>query len=201
MGVRNTRTIFIEMTTLEKFLAKSDLSPASVELLHSTWSRKKTLKPREILMDFNQIDTHLYFIVSGCVRLYVISPEGEEVCLGFAYGSSFITCFQTFIQEIPSQQCIEAVLDTEILAIRKADFFKLINQYQDISVWYQHSLEAILTGHIQRQIELLTLSPQKRYEVFLQRSGHLINSIPLKYIASYLMMKPETLSRVRSKIS
>jgi CRP/FNR family transcriptional regulator, anaerobic regulatory protein len=201
MRVRRTSTIFIEMTILEKFLAKSPLSSASKELLHATWSKKKSLKPREILMDFNQLDTHLYFIVSGCVRLYVISPEGEEVCLGFGYGSSLITCFQTFIHEIPSQQCIESVLDTELLAIRKTDFMHFVNEHQDIAKWYQYSLEAILTGHIQRQIELLTLNPQRRYEVFLQRSGHLVNSIPLKYIASYLMMKPETLSRVRAKIS
>lgn len=189
------------MSILKKFLTKTHLAPEAVELLQKAWSKKKTLKAREVLMNFNQIDTHLYFIESGCVRLYVNSPEDEEVCLGFAYSGTFITCFQTFIHEIPSQQCIEAILDCELLAIPKIDFFKLVNENKSIADWYRNSLENILTGHIQRQIELLTLNPQKRYEAFLQRSGHLVNSIPLKFIASYLMMKPETLSRIRAKIS
>ncbi len=189
------------MSVLKQFLSKSNFAPATIELLHTAWSKKRTLKAREILMNFNQIDTHLYFIESGCVRLYVISPEGEEVCLGFSYGGTFITCFQTFIHETPSQQCIEAVLDCELLAIPKTNFFKLVNDNKAIAEWYRNSLENILTGHIQRQIELLTLNPQKRYEAFLKRSGHLVNSIPLKHIASYLMMKPETLSRIRAKIS
>jgi CRP-like cAMP-binding protein len=189
------------MSILKQFLTKTNLVSTAVELMYTAWSKKRVLKAREILMNFDQIDTHLYFIESGCVRLYVISPEGEEVCLGFSYSGTFITCFQTFIHEIPSQQCIEAVLDCELLAIPKTDFFKLVNENKAIEEWYRNSLENILTGHIQRQIELLTLNPQKRYEAFLKRSGHLVNSIPLKYIASYLMMKPETLSRIRAKIS
>jgi CRP-like cAMP-binding protein len=189
------------MSILEQFLLKTNLSPEATKILQTAWHKRKRLRAREILMNFNQIDTHLYFIESGCVRLYVNSPEGEEVCVGFAYGGTFITCFQTFIHEIPSQQCIEAVMDCELLAIPKTDFFKLVNEHKSIANWYRHSLENILTGHIQRQIELLTLSPHGRYETFLKRSGHLVNSIPLKYIASYLMMKPETLSRIRAKIS
>jgi hypothetical protein len=92
-------------------------------------------------------------------------------------------------------------MDTELVAIAKEDLMPLIRSNSEIALWYQSMLEITLSGHIQRQVELLTLKPYERYEVFIKRSGHLINRIPLKFIASYLMMKPETLSRIRAKIS
>jgi len=135
------------------------------------------------------------------VRLFVIDKNGEQINLGFGYENSLITCFQTFIEGKPSLISIEAILDTELIAISKADLMQLIHSNSEIALWYQSMLEYTLAGHIQRQVELLTLKPHERYAVFIKRSGHLINRIPLKYIASYLMMKPETLSRIRAKIS
>ncbi len=190
------------MTSLELKLSESkQLSEKSVGELLSIWKKRKSLKPKESLVNFHQKDSNLYFIISGCVRLFVISDKGEEKNLGFGYSNSFITCFQSFITGKPSLLNIEAILETEIICVSKEDINSLIDSNKEVSAWYQSMIELTLAGHIQRQIELLTLSPQERYEVFQKRSGHLINTIPLKLIASYLMMTPETMSRIRTKIS
>ena len=190
------------MDSLNKILSKSDiLSEDSIARLMGAWHKSKKLKAREILLDFNQKDSYLYFVVSGCLRLFVVDNQGNEVNIGFAFENTFITSFQSYIQEKPSLQSIGAILESEIIAIHKKDLKPLINKTCDIAQWYQSLLEITLSGHIQRQTELLTLSPQEKYDVFIKRSGHLINAIPLKHIASYLMMKPETLSRVRAKFS
>lgn len=189
-------------TELSQFLSqKSVLGADSVEILLEFWNKGKRLKSKELLLNFNQQDSNLYFVKEGCVRLFVIDKNGEQINLGFGYENSLITCFQTFIEGKPSLMSIEAILDTELIAIAKADLMRLIHTNSEIALWYQSMLEYTLTGHIQRQVELLTLKPHERYSVFIKRSGHLINRIPLKYIASYLMMKPETLSRIRAKIS
>jgi len=187
---------------LSQFLSqKSLLGADSVEILLEFWNKHKRLKSKEIALNFNQQDSNLYFVKEGCVRLFVIDKNGEQINLGFGYENSLITCFQTFIEGKPSLMSIEAIFDTELIAIAKADLMRLIHANSEIAFWYQSMLEYTLTGHIQRQVELLTLKPHERYSVFIKRSGHLINRIPLKYIASYLMMKPETLSRIRAKIS
>ncbi|WP_281635902.1 Crp/Fnr family transcriptional regulator [Flavobacterium marginilacus] len=189
-------------TELSQFLSqKSVLGADSVEILLEFWKKGKRLKSKELLLNFNQQDSNLYFVKEGCVRLFVIDKNGEQINLGFGYENSLITCFQAFIEGKPSLMSIEAILDTELIAIAKADLMRLIHANSEIALWYQSMLEYTLTGHIQRQVELLTLKPHERYSVFIKRSGHLINRIPLKYIASYLMMKPETLSRIRAKIS
>lgn len=187
---------------LSHFLSENKiLGTESAENLLRFWNRDKVLKSRELLLGFKQKDSNLYFVKKGCVRLFVIDKNGEQINLGFGYENSLITCFQTFIEGKPSLISIEAILDTELVAIAKEDLMPLIQSNSEIALWYQSMLEFTLTGHIQRQVELLTLKPKERYDVFIKRSGHLLNSIPLKYIASYLMMKPETLSRIRAKIS
>lgn len=184
---------------LSQFLShKSVLGAESVAILLKFWKKDKRLKSKESLLGFNQQDSNLYFVKEGCLRLFVIDKNGEQINLGFGYENSLITCFQTFIEGKPSLISIEAILDTELIAISKTDLMQLIHSNPEIALWYQSMLEYTLTGHIQRQVELLTLKPQERYAVFFKRSGHLINRIPLKYIASYLMMKPETLSRIRA---
>ena len=144
----------------------------------------------------------LYFIEKGIVRLYVEATEiNPESNIGFGYQNSIITSFNSFISQKPSQLNIQALTDCEIKYISKSTLDQLIESHQEISNWYRILMEKTLSGHINRQIELLTLSPLQRYQVFLNRSGNLVNSIPLKHIASYLRMTPETLSRIRKHIS
>ncbi|MEL1240416.1 Crp/Fnr family transcriptional regulator [Flavobacterium flavipallidum] len=188
--------------SLYQFLDQTPiLSPSSVEDLLRFWNTERLLHAKELLLNFQQKDSNLYFVKKGCVRLFVVDNNGEQINMGFGYENSLITCFQTFIEGKPSLISIEAVLETELLAIAKSDLMQLIHTNPEIALWYQSMLELTLTGHIQRQVELLTLKPKERYAVFMKRSGHLINRIPLKFIASYLMMKPETLSRIRARIS
>ena len=188
--------------TLKQYLIQSNiLDEDAIALLLQFWQKTKVLKSKETLLNFNQQDSNLYFVLNGCVRLFVIDSKGEEINMGFGYENSLITCFQTFISGKPSLISIEAILDTQLLCISKKDLTNLMVENPQIAKWYQSMLEITLSGHIQRQVELLTFKPQERYDVFIKRSGHLINTIPLKLIASYLMMKPETLSRIRSKIS
>ncbi len=177
------------------------LTKTSVDALLALWQKSRHLQPKETLIDFHQTDSNLYYVESGFVRLFVVDNEGDEKNIGFGYANTFITSFQSFITGNPSLMSIEAISETKVISISRNNLSQLIAANTEIASWYQSIIENTLAGHIQRQIELLTLNPQERYEVFLKRSGKLINAIPLKHIASYLMITPETLSRVRAKIS
>jgi len=188
---------------LNEFLLSFEaLQESSVKLLLSKWNETKEINRNEFLLQQNKKECYLHYIEEGIVRLFTNqNEEGIEANLGFAYSSSLITSFSSFIEETPSKLGIQAITKSKIRSISKNDLFQLVQQHTEISSWYQKVLEGTLSGHINRQIELLTLSPQQRYLLFIKRSGQLVNSIPLKHIASYLRMTPETLSRIRSKIS
>ena len=188
---------------LLSFLEKqNELDESSIQILLKGWNGKKKFNRKDFIIKSGKREHKLYFVESGIVRLYVEETETTpESNVGFGYQNSIITSFDSFVSEEPSQLSIQALTDCSINYISKPTLFQMVESNKNIAHWYRSLLEKTLAGHINRQMELLTLSPTQRYLVFLKRSGELINSIPLKHIASYLRMKPETLSRIRKQIS
>jgi CRP-like cAMP-binding protein len=190
------------MENLKHFLSASGiLGEGSIDLLLSKWNDSQAFKSNELILSTHQKAHYLYFVNRGSLRLFLVNKKEEDITIGFGYKNSIITSFDSFIDESPSLLSIAAIEDVELIKLSKKNLEHCIESDHTIATWYQSVLEKTISGHIKRQTELLMLSPKERYEVFLKRSGHLINSVPLKHIASYLGMKPETLSRVRNKIS
>ena len=178
------------------------LNELSTQVLLKEWNEHKKFNRKETITRVGKTELRLFFIEKGIVRLYVEKTElSPEANIGFGYENSLITSFNSFVLEKPSQFTIQALTDCKVIYISKDSLFQLIDSNKNISRWYRNIIEKTLAGHLNRQVELLTLSPKQRYLTFLKRSGELVNSIPLKHIASYLRMKPETLSRIRKQIS
>ena len=188
---------------ISTFLGKQKiLSKSSIPLLAKEWNNRKVISRNDFLTKSGNREFRLYFIEEGLIRLYVEETDSTpESNIGFGYPNSIITSFSAFVSENPSQMSIQALTDCTVSYISKTTLFHLIESNPDIASWYRAIIEKTLAGHLNRQVELLTLSPKQRYLAFLNRSGDLVNSIPLKHIASYLKMKPETLSRIRKQIS
>lgn len=185
---------------LEIFLNRSTLSEESISMIGKSWNKSSTIKKNDYLLRRDQKENYMYFIISGCIAS-IVESEYKNAVLGFGYQNSIITSFASFSTETPTELSLLAISDTEILKISKKALNQLIDNDAEIAKWYYVIIEKTLIGHLNRQIELITLNPKDRYKVFIERSGHLVNSIPLKYISSYLNMTPETLSRVRRTIS
>ncbi|WP_424002526.1 Crp/Fnr family transcriptional regulator [Maribacter sp. IgM3_T14_3] len=185
---------------LKDFLLRSIKdSDAVLELCSLSSPSYKVSKNQYVLKKY-QKENCLYFISSGCIALMVQTEKKDNV-LGFGYQNSIITSFLSFASGLPSDLSLLAISDVELIKIPKKGLMHLVNNNSTIANWYNKLIKKTLIGHLNREIEMLTLSSKERYVAFLNRSGHLVNSIPLKYISSYLNMTPETLSRVRKTIS
>ncbi|TPN87065.1 Crp/Fnr family transcriptional regulator [Aquimarina algicola] len=188
------------MCNIKKLGGINQLQETSKVNLIKYWNEEKVFRKNEFILKSGQVEHYLYFVCSGSLFLGLENNVKEHV-LGFGYETSVICSFSSFITQSPSKFHIKAITDCTLLRISKTQLMKLVDEYSDIKAWYYSLIEQTLAGHLERQAELLSLSPKARYTSFLERSGHLINSLPLKYISSYLNMEPETLSRIRSKIS
>jgi CRP-like cAMP-binding protein len=151
----------------------------------------------EFLVKEGEVETHLYLVVSGAIRVFYLS-EYEEQIIRFGYEGSFINSLASFIKEEPSEFYIEAIRKTKVKVISKASLMELVYEDQESMAQYIKLLETLVTQQIEREVDLLITSPSERLKRVLQRSPNLFQQVPLKYIASYLRMKPETLSRVRN---
>lgn len=109
------------------------------------------------------------------------------------------TALTSFISQKPSVEMIEALEDTELLAISHADFYRLNIQMDNWRNFYQRILEmaySFQNGKIEQRV---TLTAKQRYEVILNENPALVQQVSNKILASYLDIREETLSRLKSK--
>jgi len=157
----------------------------------------KIFSKGEYLIKEGQVEQSIYFIEGGAVRVFHVT-EFEEQTIRFGYEGSLITSLSSFITGNPSEFYIEALRKTTVKIIRKQLLFEIVNESTETLLQYNKLLERLIVQQMEREIDLLTESPTKRLQRVLARSPNLFQEIPLKYIASYLRMTPETLSRIRN---
>jgi CRP-like cAMP-binding protein len=129
---------------------------------------------------------------------YLIKEGQVEQSIRFGYEGSIITSLSSFITGKASEFYIEALRKSTVKIIQKQLLFEIVNESTETLRQYNKLLEGLIIQQMEREIDLLTESPAKRLQRVLARSPNLFQEIPLKYIASYLRMTPETLSRIRN---
>lgn len=157
------------------------------------------LKKNEYFLQSTQVNTRLGFLCKGLVRYYVFKNE-EEATLEFTKEGEFVADYGSFISKEPSIQNIQALEDCEFLVI----------DYDKLQELYKISRNANLLGRtiIEHRFiimvnQLLTVhrySPEDRYSYFLKHYKDLAQRIPQYLIASYVGVKPQSLSRIRKRI-
>lgn len=161
-------------------------------------SEKRELARHEYLLTPGVVENHIYYIEEGALRLFYVSRNAEHD-IRFGYSGNIITSLDSFLSGKTSQYYIQAIRKTMVYQVPKQAFFEFVQG--DIRTLKEYSvlMEHLALQQLERELDLLAESPLERYHRVLERSPQLFQEIPLKYIASYLRMTPETLSRLRNK--
>ncbi len=178
------------------FNSKVKLNDEALDALLLKWNRAVRLKRNDFLIQKGQTESSLFYVTDGRMRIFYPHKE-EEICVGFAYDHNLICSYPSFILNKPSDYYIQALSETNLMAINRSDFYALFDQHLNIERSWRMLEEDALLGKIEREVEMLTFTPEERYNRLMERSPHIFQIIPRKYIASYLRMTPETLSRIR----
>ena len=160
------------------------------------FSEERKLKRNEYLKTSGSIDTNIYFIKNGSLRIF-ITDESEERIIRFGYSGNIVVSLDSFLSEKPSEFYIQAIKSTAILIASKKDFYHFIHSNDENLKFWTLILEDLVLQQIEREKDLLMNLPKERFERVLKRSPQLFQEIPNKYIANYLRMSPETLSRLK----
>lgn len=160
------------------------------------WDKELELRRKEFLKVKGSIDTNLYLVISGSLRIYVLD-EFEENIIRFGYKNNFIASLDSFITEKPSDLYIQVIKKSKLKVVKKATFMDFVESSEENTrIWYA-MLGDLIFQQMERERDILTSSPLERYKRVLARSPQLFQEIPNRYIASYLRMTPETLSRIK----
>lgn len=154
--------------------------------------------PKSTLIEkAGNIPGHQYFIISGQMRNFYLDSNGEEVTTDLNNGPRFFTSYTNFMNRTVSNENIECVTDCELLKVNRDDVDILFQKGISIKDYTMMILQKFLDEEKKRMKEMSTLSAEQRYVNFMKTSPNIIQNVPLKYIASYLGIRPESLSRIR----
>ncbi|NIF06267.1 Crp/Fnr family transcriptional regulator [Chryseobacterium sp. Tr-659] len=157
---------------------------------------KKEFRRNEFLKISGSTDTHIYFIEKGSVRIFMMD-EKEERIIRFGYTGNIIVSLDSFLSGKPSDLYIQAIKKTTVQMASKNDFYNFIRSGEEQMEFWMKILEDLVLQQLEREKDLLINAPGERFERVLKRSPKLFQEIPNKYIANYLRMSPETLSRLK----
>lgn len=174
--------------------SENDLS----ELLNCIKIRK--FSANEIILANGQVENYLSFIDKGVVRYYVIAND-KEITFDFAFKNSFYCAYDSFYSRKTTEVYIQAITECNLYSISNEKLQLLYEKCEIAKKLGRIATEYLLTKKVKRELSLLTTTPQERYELLLNEQPKYIQQIPLKYLASYIGVVPETLSRIRKRIS
>ena len=162
---------------------------------------KRDFKKKIEIIKKGEIENHISFIEHGIVRLVIPNEDLEkEVTFGFSFENEFISAYDSFITQIPSLYRLETLTDTSLWSISYNDLqyvYSNTNVGNAIGRFYAERLYLIKS---KREQALLYESAEQRYLNLFTDRPNLIKEIPLKYIASYIGVTPQALSRIRKRI-
>lgn len=154
-------------------------------------------KRNEIVRQEGSKDGSLYIIESGCI-IATECVDGEELVIRFGYEGDVIVAMGSFLTEAPSNLVFKALRSTTVSIIKKNDFLAFVSESKDrLNAWLGLQ-NRMIVDLMEREKDLMMTNPRDRYNRVLDRSPKLFQEVPLKYIASYLRMTQETLTRLRS---
>jgi CRP/FNR family transcriptional regulator, anaerobic regulatory protein len=168
--------------------------------VHQSMLVRRFLKKGEFILRGGEVCNHVTFLNKGFVRVYNVVND-EELTANFAFEGNYVTDYTSFVSRQPSLDNIVAMEDLEILQLNYND---MQAAYEKYPVWQKFGrliAEYILIFATERSRTFLFLSPEERYLKLMKDRPKVIANVPLKYIASYLGITPEALSRIRKRMA
>lgn len=175
------------------------LSSEETNAFEKILSHKKLHKKEHIAVN-GKVCQKVLFVSEGYFRFYHVNSKGTEITSDFYFAPSFISSYTSFITGKPSFVNVQAMCDIEVFEIQKTDLYQLYNSYPKFERLGRLIAEKVAIISEEHLFLLLNQTAEVRYRKLLEKHPKYVNTIPLQYIASYLGITQETLSRIRKSI-
>lgn len=177
----------------------SPLSNEEAQAILDSMVVKTCPKGTHLLMA-GQVCTEAYFVLQGCVRQYYI-VDGEERSNGFFTEDEWVLSIQSMMNQTPADHFLVCAEDTTMVVgteQREGDLYRRFPRFESIS---RMVMQKVLAEQQERFASHLTDTPEQRYLKLSKTRPDILQRIPQYHLASYIGVKPESLSRIRKRIA
>lgn len=188
------------LQTLLSVIEKTVKPSAEDGELCAQYFEEQTVSRNTVLEEGGKVPRWLWFSVDGFLRLFHSDDNGEEQTSFLCSPPGFIASFLAFIHQTVSIDTVACITDSRLLRISHSNLKTLIDRSQNFQQFSLVIFEQAIRSVSDRANDLATLNAEQRYRKLLAQQPAIAQQVPVQYIASYLGMKPESLSRVRRGI-
>ena len=160
----------------------------------------RNYKKGEVILKKGYVENFVSYVHKGMVGMF-LEKEGEDICYGFAFEQNYISAYDSFLQQSPSQMTLIALENTILASVSYEKLQVILNSSIEGQVFGRQIAENLFLKAQQRIISFLTKSAEERYMEIENQRPEVIKKIKQKYIASYLGITPVSLSRIRNKMT
>ena len=176
--------------------SNSILSESCCNTFIAHWKLMSVSKDYHFLRE-NAVSDYLYYIKKGILRNYYFK-NGKDVTEWIAMDGTFCFSIVSFFQRIPSKLMIHAIEPAEVYVLHYDDLMRLCDEDHEIERWFRKIITGSLILSQYRMDSIQFEAAQQRYDKLMEKRSHIIQRVPLAYIASFLGITQETLSRIRA---
>jgi CRP-like cAMP-binding protein len=199
----------VSVDTCEPFFAymrqSIELDSNTMQLIASN-TNKTSFRQKEIIVSEGGVCNKVYFVISGTARSYYTDHSGNTITWSFHFNNEtsisknlFALDYRGFLTGRPSSIAIETLSELSVLIFTRESVNSLIQQSSKYERWMRKLNESAYLHMYDRAFTLLTMSATERYHKLLNEESHLMQMFSNHYIASYLGIAPQSLSRIRTQ--
>jgi CRP/FNR family transcriptional regulator, anaerobic regulatory protein len=183
---------------LQSYFINAGFSEAAVAQISEVF-REITISKGDYFIREGKTSKHLGFVEKGFLQ-YFLLINGEEKTTYTVGENSFVASLVSFLRQEPAKENIRAAVETIVWVIERNALLQLQNDIPAFKDLYIAILEWQICCIDESRLDAIMLNAQQRYEKMLQKEPHIIQQIPLQYLASILGVTPRHLSRIRNNI-
>jgi CRP-like cAMP-binding protein len=188
----------MEQKLLSYFSKILPLTQEEIDAIVATLTIKKYPKG-SILLSAGEISTEAYFVLEGCVRQYFLI-DGEEKTNNFFTEEQWVISMQSMTNNAPSKHYLECCEDSMLVVGNREKEELLYSQFSKLETISRKVMEKVFAEQQELSGSYFTDTPEERYLNLMQTRPELLQRIPQYIIASYIGVKPESLSRIRKRL-
>ncbi len=162
---------------------------------------KRIVKKKEHYLRAGDVSRATAYVNSGCLRQYVIGDNAKEIVIQFATEDYWIGDLESFHFQKPTSFYIQALEDSELMLLSRGNFHHVCEVLPKYKAFHDEKVQRNHFATLKRLTVAKLGTPEEKYLLLEQEHPQLFQRIPLHYIASYLGIEPESLSRLRKRLT